>query len=231
MFRVYLDANATTRPDPLAVEAMMPHLTCGFGNPSSAHAFGREAAAALEAARAQVLALLGAAPDGGVVFTSGGTEADATAIMSAVAAREGRDEIVTTAVEHPAVLALCQWLRRNRGVRVRVVPVDARGRLDEDAWCRALGPRTAVASAMWANNETGTVFPVGRLAEAARAAGALFHTDAVQAAGRLPIRLEGTEIDMLSLSGHKFHGVKGTGALWVRRGIRLRPPSVAPSRT
>jgi cysteine desulfurase len=221
--KVYLDNNATTRVDPEVVAAMLPFFTEHYGNASSAHAFGACARDAIKAARGHVQELVGAELDHEIVFTSGGTEADTTALSSALETQSGRDEIVTTAVEHPAVLALCKHLTQTRGAKVHVVPVDSLGRLDLEDYRRALGPRTAVASVMWANNETGTLFPVERLAEWAHEAGALFHTDAVQAAGKIPVVVRDTKIDMLSLSAHKLHGPKGVGALYVRRGTRLRP--------
>lgn len=219
---VYLDNNATTRTDPAVVAAMLPFFSEQFGNASSSHAFGSEVAPAVKQARKSLQTLIGAAHDHEIVFTSGGTESDNTAILSALAVQEGRDEVVTTAVEHPAVLSLVEELGR-RGIRSHLIPVDTRGRLDIEAFRRALSPRTAVASVMWANNETGTIFPVEFLAKMARSAGALFHTDAVQAVGRIPIDLKNTEIDMLSLSGHKLHGPKGIGALYVRKGIKFKP--------
>jgi cysteine desulfurase len=219
---IYLDNNATTRTDPSVVAAMLPFFSEQFGNASSAHAFGSDVAGAVKEARRSVQALIGAAFDHEIVFTSGGTESDNAAILSALAVQDGRDEIVTTAVEHPAVLSLVEELGR-RGIKSHLIAVDTRGRLDIEAYRRALGPRTAIASVMWANNETGTVFPVEFLAKMARSAGALFHTDAVQAVGRLPIDLKASEIDMLSLSGHKLHGPKGIGALYVRKGTKFKP--------
>jgi cysteine desulfurase len=219
---IYLDNNATTRTDAAVVAAMLPFFTEQFGNASSAHAFGSDVAGAVREARRSLQALIGAALDSEIVFTSGGTESDNTAILSALAVQDGRDEIVTTAVEHPAVLSLVEELGR-RGIKTHFIPVDTRGRLDIEAYRRALGPRTAVASVMWANNETGTVFPVEFLAKMAHSAGALFHTDAVQAVGRVAIDLKTTEIDMLSLSGHKLHGPKGIGALYLRKGMRFKP--------
>ncbi|MGX4769161.1 cysteine desulfurase NifS [Bradyrhizobium guangdongense] len=219
---IYLDNNATTRTDPSVVAAMLPFFSEQFGNASSAHAFGSDVAQAVRSARRSVQGLIGAAFDHEIVFTSGGTESDSAAILSALAVQEGRDEIVTSAVEHPAVLSLIEDLAR-RGIRSRLIPVDRCGRLDIEAYRRALGPRTAIASVMWANNETGTIFPVEFLARMARSAGALFHTDAVQAVGRVPIDLSATEIDMLSLSGHKLHGPKGIGALYVRKGTKFKP--------
>ena len=220
---VYLDNNATTRCDPAVVAAMLPFFTEQFGNASSMHAFGAEVGSALAKARKQLQALLGAEFDHEIVYTAGGTESDSTAILSALETQTGRDEIITSAVEHPAVLSLVAHLEKTGRAKVHIIPVDAKGRLDMDAYARALGPKTAIVSIMWANNETGTIFPVERLAEMAHGAGALFHTDAVQAVGKIAIDLKNTEIDMLSLSGHKLHGPKGIGALYVRKGVRLRP--------
>lgn len=219
----YLDNNATTRTDPSVVQAMLPFFTEQFGNPSSAHAFGEEVAAALKQARRGVQDLLGSAHDHEIVFTSGGTEANNAAILSALVTQDGRNEIVTTSVEHSAVLALVEQLAATRGVKTHIVPVDSRGRLDVEAFRCALGPRTAIASIMWANNETGTVFPVEFLAGLTREAGALFHTDAVQAMGKLRVDLKDSAIDMLSLSAHKLHGPKGIGALYLRKGTKFRP--------
>jgi cysteine desulfurase len=219
----YLDNNATARTDPAVVAEMLPYFTQQFGNASSAHSFGAEVGEALKRARKSLQALLGTAFEHELVFTSGGTESDNAAILSALETQEGRDEIVTTSVEHPAILTLVGQLEKDRGIKVHLIGVDSRGRLDIDAFQAALGPRTALASVMWANNETGTIFPVAQLAEMAHAAGALFHTDAVQAAGKIAIDLKATAIDMLSLSGHKLHGPKGIGALYVRKGVKFRP--------
>ena len=219
---VYLDNNATTRVDREVVEAMLPFFTEHFGNASSMHAFGAAVGGGLKAARRSVQELLGAEFDHELVFTSGGTEADNTALLSALESQTGRDEIVTSSVEHPAILSLCKHLTETRGTKVHYIPVDGRGRLNLDAYRQALGQRTAIASVMWANNETGTLFPVEKLAELAHEAGALFHTDAVQAVGKIPVNLRESEIDLLSLSGHKLHGPKGIGALYVRRGVRMK---------
>lgn len=223
MRAVYLDHNATTRIDPVVVEAMLPFLGESFGNPSSYHAFGAAAFSAVRKARRQVQTLIGAANDSEIVFTSGGTESDNTALLSALAALAPRNEIIVSAVEHPAVLALCERLEAEGRAGVHRIPVDRCGRIDVAAYEHALCERTAVVSFMWANNETGTLFPVETLAEKAKAAGALFHTDAVQAAGRVPIRMEETAISMMSLSAHKIAGPKGIGALYVRRETPFYP--------
>ncbi len=220
---IYLDNNATTRADPAVVTAMLPYFSEQFGNASSAHAFGSEVAGAVKQARKSLQALLGAAFDHEIVFTSGGTESDNAAILSALDTQDGRDEIVTSAVEHPAILSLVEYLAASRGIRTHFVGVDAQGRLDIGAYRRALGPRTAIASVMLANNETGTLFPVEQLAAMAHDAGALFHSDAVQAVGKIPLDLKAAGVDMLSLSGHKLHGPKGIGALYLRKGTKFNP--------
>jgi cysteine desulfurase len=220
---VYLDNNATTRMEPAVLAAMLPYFTEQFGNPSSQHGFGTAAGEAVRAAREAVRALVGAAQAHEVIFTSGGTESDNAAILSALEAQPGRGEVIVSAVEHPAVLSFVQYLAKQRGTVVHTIPVDGKGRLDVDAYRAALGPNTAIASIMWANNETGTIFPVAELAALAHEAGALFHTDAVQAAGRVAIDVNAAAIDMLSLSAHKLHGPKGIGALYVRKGVRFAP--------
>ncbi|QKD19703.1 cysteine desulfurase NifS [Mesorhizobium sp. NZP2077] len=220
---VYLDNNATTRVDPEVVQAMLPFFTDQFGNPSSSHDFGASAGAAVRKARRQVQTLIGAEFDDEITFTSGGTESDNAAILSALEVMPERTEIVTSAVEHSAVLTLCADLEKTRGIKVHRIPVDHHGRLDFDTYKAALTPRVAIVSIMSANNETGTIFPVVEFAELAKEVGALFHTDAVQAVGKLAIDLKSTAIDMLSLSGHKLHGPKGVGALYVKRGVRFCP--------
>jgi cysteine desulfurase len=220
---IYLDNNATTRVFPEAVAAMLPFFTETFGNASSSHGFGAAAGEGLKRARQAVQALIGAGSEQEIIFTSGGTEANATALRSALAVQPGRTEIVTSTVEHPAILALCAALEQAEGIKVHRIAVDRQGRLDREAYARTLSERVAVVSIMWANNETGTLFPVADLARQAHQAGALFHTDAVQAVGKLPICLRDSDIDMLSLSGHKFHGPKGVGALYLRKGGGFRP--------
>lgn len=219
---VYLDNNATTRCDPAVVEAVLPFFTEQFGNPSSLHSFGNKVGQALKEARGRVQALLGAEHDSEIVFTSCGTESDSTAILSALKAQPDRNQIITTAVEHPAILTLCEYLEKE-GVVVHRLGVDKKGRLDLDEYKSVLGPRTAIVSAMWANNETGTIFPVAEMAELAHGVGAMFHTDAVQAVGKIPMELRKTAIDMLSVSGHKLHAPKGVGVLYLKRGVRFRP--------
>ncbi|CRI63299.1 Cysteine desulfurase (ThiI transpersulfidase) (NifS protein homolog) [Thiocapsa sp. KS1] len=219
---IYLDNNATTMVAPEVVEAMLPFFTEQFGNASSIHAYGNRVGHAIKQARQQVQALLGAAQDSEIVFTSCGTESDSTAILSAIKAQPERKEIITTVVEHPAILALCQHLE-TEGYTVHYLPVDGKGRLDIQQYMDLLSDRVAIVSVMWANNESGTLFPVQEMAELAKSAGVLFHTDAVQAVGKLPIDLKDTAIDMLSVSGHKLHAPKGIGVLYLRRNTRFRP--------
>ncbi|MGO9438905.1 MAG: cysteine desulfurase NifS [Terracidiphilus sp.] len=220
---VYLDNNATTRMDARVVEAMLPFFRELYANASSTHTPGSAAAAAVRQARQQVQSLIGAARESEIVFTSGGSETNNAAIFSAIETQTGRNEIVTSAVEHPAVLAACAYLERMGRARIHRVPVDPAGNLDLDAYRAALSERTAMVSIQWANNETGVVFPVGVLAAMARDVGALFHTDAVQAAGKVAIDVQAAQIDMLTLSAHKMHGPKGAGALYVCNGVKLAP--------
>jgi cysteine desulfurase len=219
---IYLDNNATTRVDPAVVDLMLPFFSEQFGNPSSMHSFGDKVGRAVKKARKQVQALLGAEHDSEIIFTSCGTESDSTAILSALRTQPERKEIITTVVEHPAVLTLCEHLEKD-GYTVHYLKVDNKGRLDLDEYRAVLSDKVAIVSVMWANNETGTLFPVEQMAEMAHAAGVLFHTDAVQAVGKLPIDLKSSKIDMLSLSGHKLHAPKGIGVLYLRRGVRYRP--------
>lgn len=219
---IYLDNNATTRCAPEAVAAMLPYFTEQFGNPSSIHSFGATVGHEVKAARGALQKLLGAEYDSEIIYTAGGTEADNTAILSALKASPDRREIITTEVEHHAVLHLCDQLEKD-GYRVHKLKVNRYGQLDLDAYGALLTDKVAVVSVMWANNETGTLFPVERMARMAQDAGILFHTDAVQAVGKVAIDLAASAIDMLSLSGHKLHGPKGIGALYLRRGSRFRP--------
>jgi cysteine desulfurase len=220
---VYLDNNATTRMDARVLEAMLPVFREQFANPSSTHSLGAAASDAVRAARRQVQLSIGAARESEIVFTSGGSESNNTAILSALETQAGRNEIVTSAVEHPAVLAVCAHLERQGRAKIHCIPVDRAGNLDIEAYRTALNARTALVSIQWANNETGVVFPIPLLASMAHEAGALFHCDAVQAVGKIPIVVAVTEIDILSISAHKMHGPKGAGALYVRHGVRLAP--------
>ncbi|WP_024872655.1 cysteine desulfurase NifS [Tolumonas lignilytica] len=222
MKAIYLDNNATTRLDPMVLEAMMPFMTEHYGNPSSIHGFGEPVRKGIERAREQVAALLGAAHDSEIIFTSCATEANSTAILSAVEALPERTEIITTVVEHPAILEVCEHLER-RGYTIHRLPVDGQGRLDLDHYQSLLSDKVALVTVMWANNETGTVFPVQTMATMAKEKGILFHTDGVQAVGKFPIHLASSDIDLLSFSGHKLHAPKGVGALYVKRGTRFRP--------
>jgi len=222
MADIYLDNNATTQCDPAVVEAMMPYFSEQFGNPSSMHSFGNQVGFALKKARKSVQRLLGAEHDSEIVFTSCGSESDSTAILSALRAQPERTEIITTVVEHPAILNLCEHLE-TEGYTVHRLAVDKQGRLDLDEYKSLLSDNVAVVSVMWANNETGTIFPVLEMAAMADEAGIMFHTDAVQAVGKIPIELEDSPIHMLSLSGHKLHAPKGVGVLYLKRGTRFRP--------
>ena len=218
---IYLDNNATTRTAPEVVDVMLPYFSEQYGNPSSMHSFGGNVGKELRDARQRLADLLGARPDE-VVFTSCGTESDNTAIRAALAANSDRRHVVTSRVEHPAIKSLCEQLVKE-GYRVTFVPVDGQGTLDLDYLYRHMTDETAVVSLMWANNETGVLFPVEEVARVAKERGIVFHTDAVQAVGKVPINLSDTDIDMLSLSGHKLHGPKGIGALYVRKGTKFSP--------
>jgi len=221
MKTIYLDNNATTQVTPEVLEAMLPYFHELYGNPSSMHSFGGQVARKIREAREQAAALIGARTEE-IIFTSCGTESDNAAIRSALAAHPDRRHIVTTRVEHPAVKSLCAHLTR-QGYRVTELPVDKNGLLDMDQFERSLSANTAVVSLMWANNETGVLFPVEQAAEIAREKGILFHTDAVQAVGKIPINMKKTVIDMLSISGHKLHAPKGIGILYVRKGTKFSP--------
>ena len=221
MKTIYLDNNATTQVAPEVLEAMIPYLHELYGNPSSMHSFGGQVASVLRRARESVAHLVGADPEE-ILFTSCGTESDNTAILSALSIYPEKRHIVTTRVEHPAVKVLCEHLQE-RGCVVTELPVDSEGRLDMERYESALSKDTAIVSMMWANNETGVMFPVEEAARLARERGILFHTDAVQAVGKIPINMKSNSIDMLSLSGHKLHAPKGVGVLYVRKGTKFSP--------
>jgi cysteine desulfurase len=220
--RIYLDNSATTPLDPRVVQAMQPHLLAVFGNPSSLHQEGREAHEGLDRARSQVAALLNADP-GEIVFTASGTESDNLALTGVIEAlRAPENHIITSAIEHPAILETCRSLER-RGVDVTYLPCDSEGLVDPDELAGAFRPTTRLVSIMTANNVVGTVQPISDLARVAHDHGVPFHTDAVQAAGRIPINVRTQSIDLLSLAAHKIHGPKGVGALFVRAGVPLAP--------
>lgn len=221
---VYLDNNATTQLDPAVLEEMVPFLTKFYGNPSGGYQFGAQVRSAIDLARERVAALLGCEPTE-IVFTSCGTESNNAAINSAVQSDPARRHIVTTAVEHSAVLRHCQALEKE-GCAVTFLGVDTEGNLDLEELERAIRPDTAIVSVMWANNETGVMFPVEEIAEIARRKGIFFHTDAVQAVGKIPIRLRDSAINFLSLSAHKLHGPKGVGVLYINHNSRFQPSQI-----
>lgn len=217
----YFDNNATSRVAPEVAAEMQPFFNDLYGNPSSMHFFGGANQKYLDLARQRVATLLGADPSE-IIFTSCGTESDSTAIWSAVRAFPDKKHIITTRVEHPAVLNVCKFLE-SQGYRLTYLPIDSTGQINLEDLKVALTPETVLVSIMWANNETGVIYPVEEAARITHAKGALFHTDAVQAAGKLPINLKDAKIDYLSLSGHKLHAPKGIGVLYVRKGSRFAP--------
>jgi cysteine desulfurase len=218
---IYLDNNATTQLDPSVIEEMLPFLTDYYGNPSSGYTFGRQVRRAIDLARERVAALLGCEP-GEIVFTSCGTESNNAAVNSALQLDPNRRHVVTTAVEHSATKRHCETIA-TAGGSLTVVGVDGEGNLDLNELERAITPNTAIVSVMWANNETGVLFPVEKIAEIARRKRVLFHTDAIQSVGKIPIRLSDMTINSLALSAHKLHGPKGVGALYVNKRSAFKP--------
>jgi cysteine desulfurase len=218
---IYFDNNATTRVDPAVIEEMMPYLTEFYGNPSSGYRFGQKVGKALEVARERVAALLGCAPTE-ILFTSCGTESTNAAINSALMLDRDRQHIVTTRVEHSATLKHCETLAK-RGHEVTWLGVDERGQIDLAELEKSIRPDTAIVTVMWANNETGVIFPIHEIAEIVRKKGALFHPDAVQAVGKIPLAMSESKINFLSLSGHKLHCPKGVGVLYANRKTKFAP--------
>jgi cysteine desulfurase len=221
MRTIYLDNNATTKVAPGVVEAMLPYFTELYGNPSSMHYFGGQVETELKKARHHLADLLGADPEE-IIYTSCGSEADNTAIWAALRSQPEKRHVITTRVEHPAIDNLANYLRE-LGYQVTEVPVNREGQLDIKDIEYAITDQTAIISVMWANNETGVVFPVEKIAELARDRGVVFHTDAVQATAKIPYNLKNSKIDMLTMSGHKIHAPKGIGALYVRKGTKFKP--------
>lgn len=218
---IYVDNNATTKVAPEVLEEMLPYFNEYYGNPSSMHTFGGMVEHKIVESRERLAKLLGASPEE-IIFTSCGTESDSTAIRAAILSNPRKKHIVTSRVEHPAVKNLYEYLSKN-GYRATFVPVDRKGRLDLDYLYKNLDEDTAIVSIMWANNESGVIFPIEEIGRVLKEKGIVFHTDAVQAVGKIPIDLKNTAVDMLSISGHKLHGPKGVGALYVRKGTKYSP--------
>jgi len=221
MNTIYLDNNATTAIAPEVLDEMLPYLRDLYGNPSSMHTFGGQLHRRIEEARGKVAQLIGAEPEE-IIFTSCGTESDNTAILSAAESLPGKKHIITTRVEHPAVMNFCKHLAR-KGFRITFLPVDNKGQISTNEFLKALNEDTALVTIMFANNEVGNIFPIAEIAEILKERNILFHTDAVQAVGKIPIDTKNLPVDMLSLSGHKLHAPKGIGALYIRRGTRFSP--------
>jgi cysteine desulfurase len=221
MKEIYFDNNATTKVADEVIEAMLPYLESLYGNPSSAHTLGSQISSEIEKARQKVAELINAEPEE-IIFTSCGTESDNTAIMSALLSNPDKKNVVTTTVEHAAVLNFCK-IMETRGYTITFLPVDSHGRLNLEELASAITDNTALVSIMYANNETGVIFPIREIANIVTSKGVLFHIDAVQAAGKIPLDVKILPVDMLSLSGHKLHAPKGVGALFVRKGTKFSP--------
>lgn len=218
---IYLDNNATTCVAPEVFESMVPFFTEKYGNASSMHSFGGQVGKSLSEAREQIAELLGAKPEE-IVFTSCGTESDSSAILSALQSQPEKRHLITTRVEHSAIISLGQYLE-TKGYEITYLGVDSHGRLDLDELAASMRKDTAIVSIMFANNETGTIFPIERIAQMVKEKGILFHTDAVQAVGKIPLDLQKTPVDFLAMSGHKLHAPKGIGVLYIRKGTRFIP--------
>lgn len=218
---IYVDNNATTQVAPEVLQEMLPYFAETYGNPSSIHSFGGNVSYRLKESRAKLAALLKAAPEE-IVFTSCGTESDNTAIKAAILSSPDKKHIITTRVEHPAIKNLYEYLSK-KGYRVTFVPVDRKGNLDIDFLYKNLSDDTSVVSIMWANNETGVIFPIEEIVAVIKERGIIFHTDAVQAVGKIPVDVSKVNVDMLSISGHKIHAPKGVGALYIRKGTKFFP--------
>ena len=218
---VYADNNATTRVDDEVLEEMLPYFKEFYGNPSSIHTFGRQVASKMDLARERVATILGADPSE-IVFTSCGTESNNYAIHSSLEANPDKKHVITTKVEHPAVLNVCKYFGKN-GYEVTELDVDKDGMLDLDELRDSIKDNTAIVSIMHANNETGVIFPIEEIGKIVKEKGVLFHCDAVQAIGKIPVNLKNSHIDLLSMSGHKLHAPKGVGVLFIRKGVRIDP--------